>query len=729
MVQTYYKGAKREQVSTQIQAQSAPDISQTIDANARRTQSLMGSIDALNKLATGTLAVADKYVKQKAVTEGASQAAAGKESTASPFAWGGFEQQNAYNTVRAEYQVRDMPSSIDAYMKEDPDNKKPLDEMTAPERAAAYSRSRQRYFKEKGIEGSTYQVHAEFAANEIQAKHLTALDKQAQTLGQAKALQSVADTIAADARTYGGDPVGLESHIEANFNKYAVSLGGSAQAQEAIAKGLLSSVTTANPSLEALTYLKSNEAKKRFAGFEGFDQVVKQADVFTTQAQEAYKDKLRKTEEQGFYTNLMNGAWTNKNDVDEYFKQTKHTAPEEQFNLTNKALSYLKTREGADSIDTFIKSKDYNVVNAAKPDVIKEAFGRYVGTETSLNLAAMTPAQEQALTNWVKDGYIVPEWVSNLGNSKNLSNGNPAILDQQLNVYNTMMDRLGSSTVGAVFDSKTSAKMELYARLKNDVTLSPAERATTLNNFDKNSVVDPLTGISRDATIAREFSEKGDDISSDITSFVREGGSRVFGGPDDLQPWNVAADISSAPAMDYAQKEVAGNYSVYRHANIPQDEALERAKADFQKKNQWVTWENGATVHTYVPKVFGSDFVKKSTEYLTKINAFKSIANDHFISEEEAMKRITVQPSSDYNSTRKMSVYFEGTEQNISFNLDDFTKEKQVMRQEELDKVVSTYKKRIASPEFQAQQKQLTTVQKLMKDLGLTSRDSFIKEL
>lgn len=722
MAQTFYRGAKREQVSTQVQAQQAPDISQTLNANARRTESLMGSIDALNKLATGTLNMADTYVKKEAVEKAKLEASSGQDSTADKFAWGGPEQQAAYNTVRAEYQVRDMPSSIDRYMKEDPENKKPLDEMTEPERAAAYARSRQRYFKEKGIEGSTYQTQAEIAANDLQSKHLSALGKQAQVIGQAKAMQGVAETIAADARTYGGDPVGLESHIEANFNKYALSLGGSEKAQEAIAKGLLTSVTTSNPSLEALTYLKSKEAKKRFSAYEGFDQVVKQADVFTTQAQAAYKDKLKKTEEQGFYTNLMNGAWTKKEDITSYFKETKYTTPEEQFNLTNKALKYLDVRKGADSIDKSIKSKEYNIVNAAKPEVIKEAFGRYVGTESTLNLAAMTPAQEQGLVNWVKDGYIVPEWIANIGNSKNISNGNPAILDSQLNIYNTMMDRLGSSTVGAIFDSKTSAKMELYARLKTDVTLSPSERTATLNNFDKNSEVDPITGMSRDAAIAREFSEKGDDISSDITNFVKEGGSRMYGGPDDLQPWNVMSDIESAPAMNYATKEVAGNYSVYRHANIPQDEALQRAKDDFQKKNQWVTWDNGATIHTYVPKQFGTDFVKQSNDYLTNIHAFKKIANDHFMSEEEAKKRITVQPSSDYNSTRKLSVYFEGIEQDISFNLDEYTKRKQVMRLDEVNKITEDYKKRIASPEFQAQQQQLTTVQKLMKDLGLTAR-------
>jgi len=728
MVQSFYKGAKSDKVAQFSQAAAAPDISQTLDSNARRTQALMGSIDALNKLATGTLTAVDKKLTTDAKVEGEAQAARGEESTASPFAWGGFAQQQAYNTVRGELVVRDMPSSIDRIMKSDPENKRPLDEMTSDERAVSYSRARQQYFKEKGIDNTTYQPQAEAAANNIQSKQLSAMDVQAQTLGQAKAMSSVADTVAADARSYGGDPVGLENHLTANFDKYAVSLGGTQQAQEAIAKGLLSSVTTANPSLEALTYLKSPEAKKRFSSYEGFDQVVKQADVFTTQAQAAYQDKLKKTEESGFYVNLMNGAWTTKEDVTNYFKEVKHLTPKEQFELTNKATRYMKVREETDLISGPIARKEYNIVNAAKPEVIAEAFGRHVGTENTLNLAAMTDVQAQSLTNWIKDGYVVPEWVSNIGNSKNISNGNPAILDKQLTIYNSLVDSVGKSTVGAIFDSATSAKMELYARLKNDVTLSPAERANTLNNFDSNSKVDPITGMSRDAAIAREFSDKGDDISGDILSFVKEGGTNLFSGRDDLQPWNVTSDISSAPALDYASREVAGNYSVYRHANIPQDEALDRAKADFQKKNQWVTWENGATTHSYVPSSFGSNFPQKATEYLTKIHAYKAIANDHFMSEEEAKQRVTVQPSMDYNSSRKLSVYFDGIEQDISFNVTEFNKQSQVIQQDKLNKTISTYQKRIASPEFKAQQNQLTTVQKLMKDLGMTSaRGDFFK--
>lgn len=724
----YYTGPKRQdKVSTMTQAQQGPDISLTLQQNERQTRDIIKGIDSLNQLASGAIDAFDKVVKYDAVKKGKEEADVGKESSASPYAWGGFEQQAAYNTIRSELAVRDMPAQVTELMKQDPENKKPLDEMTEAERTAAYTRARGVYFEQKGIKGSTYEGLANMAANEVQNKHMVVLNEQARALGHSKAVYNVQETIAADARAYGGDPAGLEANIEANFNKYAVALGSSQAAQEAIAKGLLGSVTSDNPSLEALTYLKSPEAAKRFSSFEGFDQVVKQADIFTTKAQEAFRDKRKKGQENGFYINLSSGGFQTPADVDEYLKESDMITPEEKFNLRNKAVKYIQDSDEATNLQGAVNNRQYNVVNAQKPEILEEMFKRNVGGPDELNLRNMSIDQENALVGWIQKGYNVPKWIGKFGDSP-LNNGDQVALDSQLKLYSNLKARLGETGVGTVFSSSTQAKLEEYARLRADTTITPADRKKTLDNFDTSARED-ANGISVNSTIRKELSEG---IKDKIASFSSEGGSRVFGGPDDLQPaftFSGMDRVESQPSFDYANQSITGNYAVYRRAGLSQDEAYARATDDFQKKNQWVEWTTGTNKNSYVPKEFGSDFANRAMKYMEHTRVLEAIAVDENLPVDEVRRRITVQPARDYNSTRKVSVYLDGVEKNVGFTSDQFFNNEQLMNQAQIDKTVLEYQKRINSPEYKKQIKEMSTVQRIMKDLGFVSRDKDVQEL
>ena len=715
----FYQGYKKENVAgNMVNAAPTPDVNTAMQSNARRTQSLISSIDSIAKAGELVIQTADAEVQKTAKQIGANEAGQGKASSANVWSWGGETQQAAYNQVRGELVVRDMPSTIEQYLKEDKEITKPLDEMSDDERAVAYSRARQRFFKEKGIEGSQFSIEANLAANEVQAKHLSYMNKQATDLRQAKSIATISELVAKDSMNYGGDPKALEASIEANFNKYAIALGGTQQANEAVANGLLKAVTSDKPSLEALQYLKSPEAKKRFGSFEGFDKVVQQAEVHTQKVKNAYADEVRKQAESGFYINLSGGAFTNKKEVDDYLNSTNLDA-KTKFDLTNKALRYLKQREGAVSIQPYIDSKQYNVVNAQKPEVLEEAFSINVGSPGNMNLQTMTIQQENALVNWVKNGYNVPKWVAKFGDSP-LNNGDTKSLDAQLNLYSKLKARLGETGVGTIFSSNTQAKLDEWARLRTDTTLAPSDRKKVLDEFDRASQVD-ITGSSVNLQIRKEL-DVDDGIGGQILNFVSEGGSNIFGGKDDLQPLTTFSDMTtdadSAPSLNYAKNAVSGNYATYRRAGLTQEQALKRAQDDFQARNQWVEWTYGKSKNTYIPKEFGDDFANKSMTYLEKTKVLDRIALEEGTTVEEVKKAVTIQPARDYNATRRVSVFYNGIEKSIGFNADQFHKEQGLLKRDEIQKIIQETRKRNSSPEWIKQQKNLSTVQSIMRGLG-----------
>lgn len=731
MAPKLYNGYKQEQVSSLTKAAPSTDINQTYQNNARRTQGLISSINSLVGAAGSAVGAADKVLTEDAIQRGKREGGdLNKASSAGTFTWGGEEQQKAYNSVRAELVTRDMPSKIEEYLKNDSEIKKPMDEMDDNERSVAYGRARTKYFQDKGIDGSSYQEDANLVANDLQSKHLSLLNKQSVDLRQAKATRNVSDSVIADVKAHAGNPEGFETDLNAKFNKYAISLGGTKQAQEAIANGLLTAVMSPTPSMEALNYLKSKQAKDRFSSFEGFDQVVKQADTYTLKVQNAYKEQVKKQAESGFYINLSGGAFTDKKSVEGYLNST-NLDPETKFNLTNKALSYLKTSKGADDLQAAFHAGKYNEINAAKPEQRDELFKRMVGGPNDVLTTNMTLDRENALVDWIKKGNEVPKYISKFGDSP-LNNGDAKAMDGQLKFYSSLKGRLGTSGTGTVFSSQTQGKMELYARLKADTTLAPADMKKALDEYDDGDKLNPA-GVSFNAKINGELGKTGlfsFDIAEKMNSFAAEGGSNTFSGPDDLQPTMTFSDMTKAgsePSLQYANDSLTGNYKAYRLAGVPQDAALERAKNDFQKKNQWVVWDEGSNKNSYIPKEFGDEFPKKSMQYLESTNVLKAIALAENTSIEDIRKKLTIQPSRDYNITRQLSVYVDGIEKNIpdakgkniaSFNADQFHNEVKTMDKAQLDKVLRDYSIRASSPAYQEQQQQLTSVQALMRGMN-----------
>lgn len=717
-----YQGAKQENVGgVQYNPTSAPDNALARQAQATKTQLLLSNLDTIVKSGALVVDTADRVIQKKATEQGQMEAATGQESSANDLAWGGSTQRDAYNKVRAEIAVRSMPSFVDSFMRMDKENTKPIDDMSEAELQGAYTRAREAFFKENKIEGSDYAVQATLAATDIQQSHLANLRQRQLSVRQDKAVAGISEMVSLATKDYGGQPEALEAYIDENFNTFATALGGTAEANVAVANGLLQAVTADKPSLEALNYLKSDAARKRFSGFKGFDQVVQQAETYTQKAKNAYRDELNKQAESGFYINLSGGAFKSTDDVKKYLDTTP-LDPKTKFNLQNRAAKYLKTREGAVSIQNFIDTDQFNVVNAQKPEVLEEAFSINVGSPDGLDLRNMTLQQENALVNWVKKGFNVPKWIQKFGDSP-LNNGDSKSLDDQLNLYSNLKNRLGESSVGTIFSSETQAKLEEWARLRADTTLSPADRKKTLDQFDIASKTD-LEGSSLNMTIRRELdpeSDKGLQIMSQIESFVSEGGSNVFGGPDDLQPTFTFSDMTaeeSAPSMDYGKKLVAGNYATYRRAGLSPEDALSRAQSDFMAKNQWVEWNYGKNKNTYIPKEFGDGFSDKSMQYLEKTKVLDKIALQEGLTVEEVKKAITIQPARDYNSTRKVSVYFNGIEKDVGFTADQYHNEQSLLKKEELAKISREASIRSQSKQWQEQQKQLSTLQSIIKGFG-----------
>jgi hypothetical protein len=260
--------------------------------------------------------------------------------------------------------------------------------------------------------------------------------------------------------------------------------------------------------------------------------------------------------------------------------------------------------------------------------------------------------------------------------------------------------------------------MEYITTLTKGVVAKPEEFQQRLNEFDRMSK-SSLYGESRLDSIRRELTDPN--TSKKLQSWAKEGGKNVFGGPDDLQPFFTFSDMGSnpesVPSLDYAKDSVTANYAFYRLTDMEPDEAMRRAQADFQTQNQWVTFNKGATKHTYIPKEYPTDFVDKAYEYMDKTQVTAAIATRYGETEETARKHLTVQPSSDYKITRRMSVYYKGVETELGFVKDEFDNFISPLAQEELDRITREDELRRNSPEFQQRKYNEQRLGEILKSL------------
>lgn len=735
MANDFYQRSQRDVMGTAQSAVAGPNMKEAIEGNARRTASIVNGLDSLVNLGAGALKVADKFAAKKtaqAKIEGQSKAMKGEARPDSPDFWSGDAQQQAYDDVRGEGSVADLPDYVNRHMANNKDIKKPLDEMTREERQGWMVKARTDFFKERKIDESPYRLQAEGHANVLLDKQMQVMDQQAINLRDGKAQANVSMLVAGTVNAFGGEPDAIDAVIDADMQKYQQSLGDPMgdKTKGAIVTGLLQSVMQEQPNLKTLGYLKSPEAAARFGHLDGFGKAVKQAGDFSLKAQNAELVKLKSGAENEFYGLLNVGGFTSQEEVQRQLDTYPDTVLDqgEKFSLMNKAMRHMRSAGAADNLQAAIGAKNFGVVNAAKQEDLVASFERNVMSKSSdidsiLNAQgdASDPmvASQNSFTKWVKEGYNVPTYVKEHFNSP-INAGNTRVWDNRLATYQRMSQRLGSTGIGKLYDSETQANLDEYASLTADVVMKPEDKKQALTNFIEGSKRDRVTGMSTNYGIRKEIIDEDKGILGELQKFAAEGGGDTtidLSVPSDLQPFTTMRSNSDTSVSGYAVKSLAGNYSIYRrqNPNAEPEVALRKAKNDFLSQNQWVDW---ADKSTYAPREFGSDFAARSMKYVRDSGVISQLSISEGLPPDAIERKITVEPSSDYHSSRKMSVFYDGIEQAQKFNLQQFDKKVGLLSAQERMKIERENSDLRNSPEYKAKQEKLMKFQNSLGAFG-----------
>lgn len=738
MAEEFYRGPqRRDQAGVNIGAVGGPNMAEAIEGNNRRTRSIINGLESLVTLGKGIGNQLQKNVADPATAaakaKGAKEALAGQESSAGFDMWSGNAQQEAYVDVTAENMVKDMPDYSERWLANNKDIKKPLDEMTPDERASWLGKAREAFFEERKIKDSPYQQKAEQYANEINGKHLDYLNKKSLDLRDAKAQNNITSLVAKTVNAYSGEPQDVDSLMDAEFTKYRQALGDASgeKTKQVVVSGLLQSVMQENPNLNTLKYLKSEEAQKRFGDMEGFDRAVKQADDFSTKAQRSALVKQKAVMENEFYGLVNSGGFASEEAVQRQLDQYPDEVIDqgEKYTLKAKAMKHIKLLQAADTLKPAIAQKQFGIVNSAPQEDLAVAFERNVMPK-NMDIDAALTAQggpndpetqiQNSFTKWVVDGFNVPNHVKEHLNSP-LNVSNTQGWDRRLATYQKMSQRLGPSGVAKLYDTETQANIEEYAAITGDTTLKPEDKKQALMNFMNGTRRDRLTGLSTNAQIRKEIMDKDSDILKDLQSFAAEGGGDTtfnFDVPTDLQPLTTTRSNSDVGINGYAMKSLMGNYSIYRRQNLNEkpEVALRKAKNDFLNQNVWVDW---AEKSTYVPREFGENFAERSLQYIRDTGIVARLSVVEGLDPEMIERKITIEPSSDYHSSRKMSIFYNGIEQDQKFTFEQFDKRIGLLDAKERRAIEKEVSDRRNDPEYRKKQQRLQQFQKSLNFFGV----------
>lgn len=734
MANEFYKGPSRqEKIGSNISAQRGPDMREAIEGNNRRTQSIVEGLNSLVNLGKkGVDIYAEKKTKE-AIASGKTKAAKGEARPEDASFWSGDAEQEAYDDVRAEGAVAGLPSFVEQHMASNKDIKKPLDEMTRDERAGWVAKAREAYFKENKLDDSPYKDKADAYANLLSNKQLDMMDQQVVKLRGAKAQAGVSNLVAKTVTAFGGDPAEIDATLDTDMQRYQQSLGDpeGTKTKAAIMTGLLQSVMSEQPNLKTLSYLKSEEAQKRFGHLEGFDKAVSQANNFSLKAQNAQRVKLKAGAENEFYGLLNVDGFSSKEEVQAQLNKYSDEVLDQgdKFSLMNKALRHMKISGKADELQQAIAQKNFGVVNAAKQEELLASFERNVMSK-STDIDAVLNAEggpndpetdtQNSFTKWVLDGYNVPSHVKNHFNSP-LNAGNTSAWDNRLVTYQKMSQRLGSTGLGKLYESETQASLDEYAALSADVNMKPEDRKQAIINFMEGAKQDRVTGISTNANIRREIMDSDTGIMKELQKFAAEGGGDTtfdFSVPADLQPFTTTRDNADSSPTGYAVKSLAGNYSIYRRQN-PNEQpevALRKAKNDFLSQNNWVDWDGKST---YVPREFGDNFAERGMNYVAESGVLSKLSISEGLPVEAIKRKITIEPSSDYHTSRKLSVFYDGIEQDESFNLQQFDKRIGLLDAQTRTRIERENSDLRNTPEYKARQEKLKRFQNSLGTFGV----------
>jgi hypothetical protein len=738
MANQFYK----QQVGNKEAMQSAvtgPDMQEGYKANARRAESLANAMDGLVSATKGAVTWGNKVARDKseiAAAKGKAQANAGQaNSQESEDFWSGNAQTEAYNTTRGENAVADMPQFIEKNVaeqyaekrKSNPDQyNKEFDELSNEERSGMATKAYETYLKDNKIVGSPYEASARTYGSALLNKTSQFINAKSREITNQKAEANVTAASMGVINNF-KSPADIDEQIAAQELQWKQTLGdpNGTKTQTAVMKGVLGSVMKPVPNLDALTYLNSPEAKKRFGHIDGYDK----ADKHTTAWRKADVYEKKTGMENQFYSLLNVGELTNEAEVDAELGKypDMYIDAKDKFILKNKALKHLRTTGEAETLQGAIATKNFGVVNAAKEDVRVAAFERNVMemnepvgpiiTHQSNDPKDPILKKQNAFMAWMKDGFNPPQFVKQNLNTElvpTFDKGDPML--ERIATHQKISRTLGRSGVSKLFDTDTQASVDMYNRIANDSSLStPKDKALAYNKFVVSTKESMATGRSPIAAIQKEIVEP--DFMSELQSFAQEGGGDTtfnFGVPSDLQPFMTTRNNSDMEEGGYAMKSLTGNYAVYRQSGLPKDQALRKAKDDFLYKNYWVEWDKKAT---YAPREYGTDFNVRGMEYAKGKGWIDQIAKQNGIAPEDkdiVESRISIEPSFDYATTRKMSVFYDGVEQPMNFSFREFSQYKGVTDKNELDALEKKDFDKRKSPEYIKDQERK---QKFMKSL------------
>lgn len=736
MANEFYRGQKRkEQIGASVQSVRGPDMSEQLRGSQRRTQAILNGIDGLKSVAAAGERLVGKISDskvQEAKDRGASTATAGGPRPEDNDFWTGDAAQKAYDDVASETAVQDLPRYIEQHMANNANIKKPFNELTSEERLGYMQEAKTAYMKERKLSEKPYAGRIDMYANEMMGKQNQIYNKQQRAAKESEAENNISQLVMKRTNAFGGNAQEIDDTLGLEMTKYQQSLGDPSgiRTKEAIVTGLVQSVMSDDPNLKALAYLKSEQAQKRFGDVQGYTKAVKQATDFSQKAQNAAIAKQKAGHENEFYGLLNAGQFTNQDEVQEALDMYPDNVidQEQKFNMMNRAMRFIKQNQAADSLQDAIGQKNFGVVNSAKQEDLTVSFERNVMSksqdlDTILNYQGgpndpETTAQT-AFTKWVMDGFNVPNYVKDHLNSP-INAGNTAVWDKRLATYNRLSQRLGATGLSKLYTSETQASLDEYAALTADTVMKPEDKKQALTNFLEGAKEDRITGLSVNHSIRKEILDEDKGFLKEMQSFLAEGGGDTtldMSVPPDLQPFTTTRSNSDTGINGYAMKSLMGNYSVYRrqNPNAEPEVALRKAKNDFLSQNLWVDWAEKAT---YVPREFGANFATEGMRYIKDSGIIQRLAVTEGLPEEDIEKKVTIEPASDYHQSRKMSIFYDGIEQNEKFTLQQFDKKVSLLSAQERAKIEKENADLRNSPEYKARQERIMRFQKSMRTFG-----------
>ena len=736
----YYKGFNREQVNTQqAQATKGPNMNEALGNVDAKLKNASHAIDALNNLANGVVVAADKRIQTEATQRGLMEAQkdTGTDKVASevnPLAWGASAQKDAYNRVRAQSMLVDMPSQIEknVYDLSMFKHNKPVDELNYEQQAGLYQQAQDSYLKEKGIDKNPelFTV-ANQMAMDIQTKHLPKMHESAVELGKKKARGYVGNSAVMISKAV-RDPKGILEAFDAQDVDYASAmgldlkkpeqkqqydatvdsmnkLGNRDQLDQAKLEGMLNAISN-NPdqNLDLVSVLNSKEFNERFGYMPEYKKVVEQVDKIAASAKERKRNENSKAEENLVYKAMLSHSFTSEKDVDDTLSTMSFLDDKKKFELRQKAVKYVENSNQAFKLKDAYDRGDVGHIKAATKDAQSALFSQLIMpvSEISLDNSRISVDQAYGIKTFVDKTGIVPKEIYD---SANAISFDPKVIQNQVENFRTMSGHLGLQNMKAMYDTQQQARLTVVSNLMNQYPKDTwKDHLDVLKKFDED--VDNKSNAAIMSKVDKQLKDIG--MENVISKFGAEGGSNVLFGSNDMQPLFTFRDTNMA-SQEYASNDVKLRAYTHALAGKPMEMAVSDAMEDFKMQNEWVDIGNTSA---FIPKEFGADsktlekYLNEATtvpkgyntntrkvEEGSSYNIINKIMEnsgldpkDHDMRNMFIKNKISIAPTYDYYRTKLLEISVDGIPQGEYININGYnnfkktnaTREQVINRQE-----------------------------------------------